>query len=58
MKDGFIRCAACSVEITVADPKNNAKRIVEAVRRAEREGVKLLCLPELCLTGYTCDDLF
>ena len=58
MKDGFIRCAACSVEITVADPKNNAKRIVEAVRRAEREGVKLLCLPELCLTGYSCGDLF
>ena len=58
MRDGFIRCAASSIEVTVADPKRNAKKIVEAVKRAESEGVKLLCLPELCLTGYSCGDLF
>ena len=58
MKDGFIRCAAASVDITLADPAANAKKIAELVCRADSEGVKLLCLPELCLCGYTLGDIF
>ncbi len=58
MKDGFIRCAACSIDITVADPYANSQKIIEAVNRADEQGIKLLCLPELCLTGCSCGDLF
>ncbi len=58
MRDGFIRCAAAGVEISVADPRANAAAITDIVRRADDDGVNLLCLPELCLTGYSCGDLF
>lgn len=58
MKDGFVRVAASGVEIAVADVHANAKQIIDVVRSAEHDGVNLLCLPELCLTGYTCADLF
>ncbi|MEE1358173.1 MAG: NAD(+) synthase, partial [Clostridia bacterium] len=58
MKDGYIKCAGCGIDITVANPRENAKRIIEAVNRAESEGVDLLCMPELCLTGYSCGELF
>ena len=58
MKDGFIRVAARGIEITVADARANAQKIIEAVREAEHDRVNLLCLPELCLTGYSCADLF
>ena len=58
MKDGFVRAAACGIEITVADARANGQRIVDAVREAEHDGVNLLCTPELCLTGYSCADLY
>ncbi len=58
MKQGFIKTAAASVEITVADVDTNTERIIAKFREADREGVNLLVLPELCLTGYTCGDLF
>ncbi len=58
MRDGFIKCAASGIEIALADPKQNAKRISDQVHRADEEGVKLLCTPELCLCGYTCGELF
>ena len=58
MKQGFIKTAAGSVGITVADTSSNAGRITERISEADRSGVNLLVLPELCLTGYTCGDLF
>ena len=58
MRYGFIKCAAAGIDIAVADPHANARNIIEMVRRADEDGVNLLCLPELCLTGYTCGDLF
>ena len=58
MKQGFIKTAAGSVGITVADTLSNAGRITERISEADRSGVNLLVLPELCLTGYTCGDLF
>ncbi|MCR4716070.1 MAG: NAD(+) synthase [Lachnospiraceae bacterium] len=58
MKDGWIKVCAASVNVTVADVKANAKEIMNIMDEAAAKGVKLLVLPELCLTGYTCSDLF
>ena len=58
MKDGFIKVAAASPVIKVADAEYNASVIIDTMKRADALGVKLLVLPELCLTGCTCGDLF
>lgn len=58
MQYGFLRCAAVSPTLRVADCAYNAQAVIEAMQQAEGNGVRLLCLPELCLTGYTCSDLF
>ena len=58
MKDGFIKVAAASVPLRVADCGYNAQQCAAAVSQAKRLGVRILALPELCLTGYTCHDLF
>ncbi len=58
MRDGWIRTATGNVEITVADTAKNSERIMARIREAEEAGVNLLVLPELCVTGYTCGDLF
>lgn len=58
MKDGFIKVAAGTPRIRVADCAYNAGQIISLMKEAAAEGVKVLCLPELCLTGYTCADLF
>ena len=58
MKDGFICVAAGTPKIRVADCRHNAEQIYTLMREADMQGVKILALPELCLTGYTCGDLF
>ena len=58
MRDGFIKIAAGTPEVRVADCAYNADRCIELIRQGAEQGVKVLCLPELCLTGYTCGDLF
>ena len=58
MKDGFICVAAGTPKIRVADCRYNAEQIFTMMREADKQGVKILALPELCLTGYTCGDLF
>lgn len=58
MKDGFIKVAAVSPELRVADCAFNADKITEATSAAAGQGVKLLVFPELSVTGYTCADLF
>ena len=55
---GFLRVAAASPILRVADCAFNAERILGLMRRAEAEGVGVLVFPELSLTGYTCADLF
>jgi NAD+ synthase (glutamine-hydrolysing) len=55
---GFLRVAAAVPTLRVADCTYNAERVVELLARAESEGVALAVFPELCLTGYTCADLF
>ena len=56
--DGFFRIAAATPRIRVADIEGNAASILACVRSAAAAGVGALALPELCLTGYTCADLF
>ena len=58
MQDGFICVAAGTPKIRVADCRYNAEQIFTMMREADKQGVKILALPELCLTGYTCGDLF
>ncbi len=58
MNNGFLRVAAASPELRVADCEYNAEKIVETIKKSSGDGVKLLVLPELCITGYTCGDLF
>ncbi len=58
MRDGFIKVAAGTPKIRVADCRYNAEQIFTLMRQAADQGVRVLCLPELCLTGYTCGDLF
>ena len=58
MKDGFVKVAAGTPKIRVADCANNGEQIITLMRQAVDRGVKVLTLPELCLTGYTCGDLF
>lgn len=57
MKDGFVKVAAASPVIRVADPEYNADRVIESIRAAKEQGVKVLVFPELTLTGCTCYDL-
>ena len=58
MKDGFVKVAAGTPAIRVADCRYNAEQIFTMMREADKQGVRVLCLPELCLTGATCGDLF
>lgn len=58
MKHGFIKVAAVTPKIRVADPQYNAKEIGKGIEEAVRRGAKVIVFPELCLTGYTCGDLF
>ncbi|NBI11766.1 NAD(+) synthase [Colidextribacter sp. OB.20] len=58
MRDGFIKAAAGTPKIKVADCEYNAGQIIALMREAAAQGVKVLALPELCVTGYTCGDLF
>ena len=58
MNDLFLKVAAATPDIRVADPDYNTEQIIECMQKANTEHAKLLVLPELCLTGYTCQDLF
>ena len=58
MNDGFIRLGAATPAIHVADCAANADEICRITREACEAGVNILCFPELCVTGYTCGDLF
>lgn len=55
---GFLRVGAACPPVRVADPEGNAEATLAFVSRAHEQGVQVLVLPELGLTGYTCGDLF
>lgn len=54
MKDGFIKVAAGTPDIRVADCEYNRAEITALIDKAYATGVRILALPELCITGYTC----
>ena len=58
MKHGFIKVAAATPKITVADPSSNVAEIIKLHKKAEDLGAAIAVFPELCLTGATCGDLF
>ena len=58
MKDGLIKIAAAVPELRLADTVFNGEAILARIAEAEQQGVKVLALPALCLTGATCGDLF
>ncbi len=58
MREGFIRAAAATPKVRVADPQYNAERVIELMEEGFKRGVKIMVFPELCLTAYTCGDLF
>ena len=58
MKHGFVKVAAATPDIRVADVEYNTGKICEAIEEADDNRAKILVFPELCVTGYTCGDLF
>ena len=58
MQDGFIKVSAGTPDIKVADCEYNRGEIISLIDKAYAQGVRVLVLPELCITGYTCQDLF
>lgn len=58
MKHGFIKAAAITPDLKVADPVYNSQVICQKIEEAEKGGAVLLVFPELCISGYTCHDLF
>ena len=58
MKNGFVKVAAATPDIRVADVEFNTQNIINTMEEAQKNGAKILVFPELCVTGYTCSDLF
>ena len=58
MKDGFIKVAAITPKLRVADVQYNIGEIRKWIKEAEKESAKIIVFPELCITGYSCQDLF
>lgn len=58
MRDGYIRVASASFEITLANVKKNTEKIIKLIYEAKENHTQILVFPELCLTGYTLQDLF
>ncbi len=56
-RHGFLRVAACTVKTSLADPAANARAILAVAQRCDAEAVGLAVFPELCVTGYSIDDL-
>lgn len=58
MRHGFIKTAAVTPDIRVADTVFNSEQMIAGIKAAAAADAKLIVLPELCITGYTCGDLF
>ncbi len=58
MKHGFVKTAAATPDIRVADVEFNKEQIIRMMDEAAAFGAKVIVFPELCVTGYTCGDLF
>ena len=58
MEYGFVKTAAVSPKIRVADPVYNGTEIIRLMKETWGKGARIIVFPELCITGYTCSDLF
>ena len=58
MRDGFVKVAACTPDLRVADCLYNTARICKGIKEAYDQNAKIIVFPELSITGYTCGDLF
>ena len=59
LKDfGYVRVAAASIPVAIADPETNGQYILDAIVQADRLGVEVLVFPELTISGYSCGELF
>ncbi len=58
MRQGFVKAAVATPKIRVADTEYNGQQIRQQMRESVTKGAKLVVFPELCITGYTCQDLF
>ena len=54
---GFARVAACTIPVALADPAANAETVLAQVRECHDDGVAVAIFPELCLSGYSIEDL-
>lgn len=55
---GFVRVATATPQVEVANCKYNVEQMVESAHRLVKEGASIIVFPEMCITGYTCGDLF
>ena len=58
MRYGFVRVASAIGPVSVGSVQHNTTTLLQMAKKADEEGIELLVFPELCLTGYTCGDLF
>lgn len=58
MRDGFVKVSSVTPKIKVANPEYNWVQSVQVVNEAAKQGAKIIVLPELVLSSYTCNDLF
>ncbi len=58
MKQGFVKVAAVTPDMRVADVEYNVREICRMIDETTEQGAKVIAFPELCITGYTCGDLF
>ena len=58
MQHGFVKVCAATVQVKVADVQFNTQRIIEAIGDSYKNGSSVTVFPELCISGYTCGDLF
>lgn len=58
MRDGYIKVGCNSFDVNVGSPLLNTKNIIKCMNNASKKEVKILVFPELCISGYTCGDLF
>ncbi len=58
MKYNFVKVASAIPTVKVGNCVYNTRQIISLIKQAECEGVEIVCFPELCITGYTCQDLF
>lgn len=54
----YLKIGGAALNQTPIDWENNTDNIIHSIKKAKEEQIKILCLPELCITGYGCDDLF